>query len=287
MVSVIQRFEQRLESVVTGAFARAFRSAVQPVEIAAALQREADNSVQVLTRDRLLAPNLFSVELSAQDYDRLAPFSDTLTAELARLVEEHVDAQRYALAGDIRVDLVEDAGLGTGRFRVTSATGAAVVSSAAAPRGPMPPPVVPSVLRPADPVPHDLVPEPAHDEEYDAAGEPEESAAGPDEHPFTPAEVLLEINGTLHPVPAPGVVVGRGSEADLCITDPGISRRHAWIGVTHDGRTRVEVTDLESTNGVILNGRRVGSAVVPDGSELQLGSTRIIVQISDATGADV
>ena len=58
MAGVIQRFEQRLEGVVTGAFARAFRSAVQPVEIAAALQREVDNSAQALSRDRMLAANV-------------------------------------------------------------------------------------------------------------------------------------------------------------------------------------------------------------------------------------
>ena len=65
----IQRFEQRLEGAVTGAFARAFRSAVQPVEIAAALQREVDNSAHILSRERMLVPNDFTVELSPSDYE--------------------------------------------------------------------------------------------------------------------------------------------------------------------------------------------------------------------------
>ena len=60
----LQRFEQRLERLISGAFARAFRSAVQPVEIAAALQRECDNNAQILSRDRRLVPNDFHVELS-------------------------------------------------------------------------------------------------------------------------------------------------------------------------------------------------------------------------------
>jgi hypothetical protein len=63
----LQRFEQRLETVISGVFARAFRSAVQPVEIAAALQRECDNNAQVLSRQRRLVPNDFHVELSATD----------------------------------------------------------------------------------------------------------------------------------------------------------------------------------------------------------------------------
>src|SRR5689334_9677928 len=126
MSGVIQRFEQRLEGAVTGVFARAFRSAVQPVEIAAALQREVDNSVHVLSRDRVLAPNVFVVELSQPDHERLAPFSDTLSVELGRLVEEHVHEQRYTLTGPLEISFTEAPDLGTGRFRVRGTTSAAV-----------------------------------------------------------------------------------------------------------------------------------------------------------------
>lgn len=242
MVSVIQRFEQRLESVVTGAFAFAFRSAVQPVEIAAALQREVDNSVQVLSRDRMLAPNVFTVDLSSQDYERLAPFRDTLAVELARLVQEHVEAQRYTLSGEISIDFVEADDLGTGRFRVAGTTGASVVSQDG-----------PSVTETAS-----------------------------TESGIRRADVVIEVNGMRHPVSEQGMVIGRGSDADLRINDPGISRRHAQITVAHREGTEVEVVDLESTNGVILNGRRVTSAAVPDRSQLQLGSTHLVVHITEA-----
>src|SRR5689334_10066997 len=122
MAGVLQRFEQRLEGAVTGVFARAFRSAVQPVEIAAALQREVDNSAQTLSRDRILAANVFVVELSRPDYDRLTPFGDTLSSELARLVEEHVNEQRYTLSGPLQITFEEADDLGTGRFHVRSST---------------------------------------------------------------------------------------------------------------------------------------------------------------------
>lgn len=75
----LHRLEQRLEHMVTGAFARTFRSAVQPVEIASALQREVDNSAQVLSRDRRLAPNDFVIDLSPADFDRLSSFGDALS----------------------------------------------------------------------------------------------------------------------------------------------------------------------------------------------------------------
>ncbi|HSI26631.1 MAG TPA: FHA domain-containing protein, partial [Aeromicrobium sp.] len=105
------------------------------------------------------------------------------------------------------------------------------------------------------------------------------------------SDVVIEVNGARHPVGGQGVIIGRGSEADLRINDPGISRKHAQITVSHREGTEVEVVDLESTNGVILNGRRVTNAPVPDGSQLQLGNTHLVVRITEAdrnlTDADV
>ena len=98
-MGALHRFEQRLEQAVTGAFARAFRSAVQPMEIAAALQREVDNSAQILSRDRRLAPNDFTIDLSPTDYDRLSTYGETLSSELAAMLHEHAQEQHYMFAG--------------------------------------------------------------------------------------------------------------------------------------------------------------------------------------------
>jgi hypothetical protein len=239
MAGVIQRFEQRLETAVTGAFARAFRSAVQPVEIAAALQREVDNSAHILSRDRRLVPNDFVVELSHSDHERLAQFSETLSSELARLVQEHVKEQRYTLAGPLSISFAETGELSTGRFRVRSRTNAAVT-----------------------PVSGQRMTETA----------------------IRSSEVLIEVNGMRHPLEPPGVVIGRGQDAQLRIDDPGISRRHAEIKLIEgESDTLVEVSDLGSTNGVLLNGQRVEQARVTDGSEIRLGNTVIVVRISKST----
>ena len=88
-VNGLQRFERRLERLVSDAFAKAFRSAVQPVEIAAALQRECDNNAQILSRQRRLVPNDFHVELAQSDLDRLAPYDTAMAAELEKQVTEH------------------------------------------------------------------------------------------------------------------------------------------------------------------------------------------------------
>jgi Protein of unknown function (DUF3662)/FHA domain len=230
-MGVLHRFEQRLEHMVTGAFARAFRSAVQPVEIAAALQREIDNSVQILSRDRLLAPNSFNVELSATDFDRLAPYGDTLSAELATLVREHVQEQRYTLAGRLEIAFDRSDDLTTGRFRVRSR---------------------------------------AHAEVTPIAGQRAGGGTAP---------VVLEVNGQHHPLQPPGVVVGRGSEADLRINDPGVSRRHVEIRVdVSGGQVTVSAIDLGSTNGTSMDGRRVQQALLHDGSTIVIGNTTMVVR---------
>jgi hypothetical protein len=129
-VGALHRFEQRLEQVVTGAFARAFRSAVQPMEIAAALQREVDNSAQILSRNRRIAPNDFTIDLSPTDYDRLATYGDALSSELAAMLHEHAQEQGYIFAGPIRMSFHRVDDLTTGRFRVRSSALAQVTPAA-------------------------------------------------------------------------------------------------------------------------------------------------------------
>jgi Protein of unknown function (DUF3662)/FHA domain len=129
-VGALHRFEQRLEQVVTGAFARAFRSAVQPMEIAAALQREVDNSAQILSRNRRIAPNDFTIDLSPTDYDRLATYGDALSSELAAMLHEHAQEQGYIFAGPIRMSFQRVDDLTTGRFQVRSSALAQVTPAA-------------------------------------------------------------------------------------------------------------------------------------------------------------
>ena len=126
----LQRFEQRLEQLISGVFARTFRSAVQPVEIAAALQRECDNNAQILSRDRRLVPNDFHVELSQVDLDRLAPYDSTLARELTEQVQDHADAQSYVFPGPVKIAFEQADDLTTGRFRIRSQAQASVSTHA-------------------------------------------------------------------------------------------------------------------------------------------------------------
>jgi Protein of unknown function (DUF3662)/FHA domain len=119
-VGVLQRFERRLEGLVGTAFARLFKGQVEPVEVAKALQREAETRRAIVGQDRVLVPNRYVVELGPTDHDRLAPWETQLTNTLAEMVQEHVDDEGWSTFGDIEVTLARNEELGTGMFTVSS-----------------------------------------------------------------------------------------------------------------------------------------------------------------------
>lgn len=244
-MGVLQRFEDRLEQFVSETFARAFRSAVQPVEVAAALQREVDNSAQILSRDRRLVPNTFHVELSPADHERLTPYGSTLAQELTEMLREHAEEQSYVFTGPISISFDKVDELGTGRFRVRSAAIARVTP---------------------------------------AGGESVTETA------VRRANVVLEVNDMRHPLEPPGLVIGRGTDADLRINDPGVSRRHAEIRVMPGlNAPSVSIVDLGSTNGMLVNGQRVQQAQLDDGAVVKIGNTSMTVRHvrSREDGSDV
>jgi hypothetical protein len=125
-VGALQNFERRLESLISGMFARAFRSAVQPVEIAAALQREVDNNAQILSRDRRLVPNDFHVELAQTDLDRLAPYDNAMARDMTSSLTEYAQQQSYLFPGPVTIHYETADDLTTGRFRIRSEAKAGV-----------------------------------------------------------------------------------------------------------------------------------------------------------------
>ena len=247
-MGIFGRFEKKVEGAVNGAFARAFKGDVQPVEIAARLQRELDAEAKLMSRDKRLVPNEFVVGLSPHDHDKLAPYAGTLVTELAAELKHHASEMGYVFNGPIRIHFALTPTLPTGRFTVESQAVAGVEERGAPARGAQ----QPTARR---------RPEPAS----------------------TPASVqreqlVLEVNGTRHALQPPGLVIGRGTEADLRINDPGISRRHAEIRVEAEGPAlRLHIVDLGSTNGIIVNGHKVREAALQEGSRIEIGSTRMLV----------
>ncbi len=229
-MGLLERFEDSLDRLVNGAFARAFKAEVQPVEIASALQREISDRAAVIDRERTVIPNVFHVELSQHDYRRLAVFKDALQTELSTLVRDYGAEQRYTLLGPVEVALGQDDDLETGIFRVRSEARAEVRSQ---PHG-----------RPDTPV-----------------------AAGVTAH-----QARLETGGIAYPLVRAVTRLGRGSDTDIRIEDPGASRNHCEIVLG----TPALVRDLNSTNGTYVNGERISQIAVADGATIQIGTTRLV-----------
>jgi hypothetical protein len=115
---VIRGFERRLERMVEGAFARAFRSSIRPVELARRLAREMDDHLSVGVRGTPVVPNHFTVYLSPTDYGEFAEVRDALRRELCDAIRDHARDERYGFMGPVDVELVLDEGLHIGRFEV-------------------------------------------------------------------------------------------------------------------------------------------------------------------------
>jgi len=229
-VGLLERFEDSLDRMVNGAFARAFKAEVQPVEIASALQREISDRAAVIDRNRTVIPNVFHVELSQHDYARLSVFKDALETELATLVRDYGAEQRYTLLGPVQVTLAQDDELETGIFRVRSEARAEVSSQ-----------------------PHGR------------AGEP----ASPDVDVRQPR---LEVGGTAYPLVRAITRLGRGSDTDIRIEDPGASRNHCEIVLGQP----VIIRDLSSTNGTFVNGERISQLEISNGTVIMIGSTQMV-----------
>ena len=116
----VENFERRLETFVNGAFSKAFKSQLQPVEISAAIKAKMDASAAVIGRDRILAPNEFRVSLSQADLLRLSSLGENLVSEITKQIAAHVKKQRYQLTDELGISLSSSSTLAVGQIRVTA-----------------------------------------------------------------------------------------------------------------------------------------------------------------------
>ncbi len=247
-MSVLRSLESKIASLVEGTFSRAFRSEVRPVEIARKLAREMEEH-KSMSVSRTYVPNEYRVYLSPRDRERFADYEDALTSELAGYLLEHARREQLALMSRPVVEFETDDRLGLGEFGIQT-----------------------RVISPD----HEDDEEPVAQESgrtmiYSTAGrvaEPLEERARARQH-----TALLVTDGRRLVVGADGVTIGRSRQCDVTLDDPNISRSHAEVRPR--GGSWV-LTDLGSTNGSRLNGRRIdGSEVLKPGDEIELGTSRI------------
>ncbi len=216
-MGILDSFERGIERAVNGAFARTFRSGLQPVEITAAIRREIDTHAAPVARDRVLVPNRFTVSVSEADHLAMSSLGEPLIEELTELAATYAREQGYQMLAPPVVELVPDESLAVGMLEVVSKT-----------------------------------------ERVDVAW-----------------TAFVEIDGKRYPVEGT-TVIGRGSEADITIDDPGISRKH--LEIAWDGK-RAVARDLGSTNGTKLNGERISRVGLQNGTILQVGRTIVTFRL--------
>jgi hypothetical protein len=247
-MSVLRNLESKLEALVQGTFSRAFRSAVRPVEIARKLAREMDEN-RVPSVSRTYAPNEYAVYLSPEDRDRFRQTERDLIDELGAHLLEHARRERYTLLSRPQIDFKTDERLGLGEFGIQARlvhppddTGGGAEQGASG---------------------HTMVYSTA-----DRIAQPLEERAHTRQ-----SRALLLLEGKRMVIGPAGATIGRSRDCDVVVQDPNVSRRHAAVK-PRGGSWIVE--DLGSTNGVVVNGRRIDHPrVLSAGDEIELGTATL------------
>jgi Protein of unknown function (DUF3662)/FHA domain len=258
-MTVLRNLESKIAGLVEGTFSRAFKSEVRPVEIARKLAREMEEH-KSLSLSRIYVPNEYRVFLSARDRERFGEYEEALRTELVGYLLEHARREHLVLTSRPIVEFETDDRLRLGEFGIqTRAT---------------------------------AVPPQDADEEAPDPGEPPSESSGRTMVYSTAGRVaepleerarsrsytaLLLMGGKRLVVGPAGATMGRSRQCDVMVDDPNVSREHAEIRPR--GGSWV-LTDLNSTNGSRLNGRRLErSEVLKPGDEIELGTTVLTFEL--------
>jgi FhaA, N-terminal domain/FHA domain len=249
---MLRGIEQKIESLFEGVFGRAFRTHVQPVELARKLAKEMDDG-KAVSVSRIYVPNEYSVYLAPEDREQFASYEESLVDELQQYLAEHARREQYALLSQPRVLVVTDEDLSVGKFGIATRMAQPAGRHAPAPededeneRG------ATMVYRPRGPLPT--------------------QAATPAELGVEREVVTLTIDGRRHEVGKRRTLIGRSKECDVQIDDASASRKHAEL--RQEG-TAYWIVDLDSTNGLEVNGMRTQRAKLEHGDKITIGSTDI------------
>jgi Protein of unknown function (DUF3662)/FHA domain len=252
-MSVLRTIEQKIEGLFEGMFGRAFRTHVQPVELARKLAKEMDEH-RTISVSRVYVPNEYSVYLSETDREQFTGYEGSLVGELQDYLVEHARRESYALLTPPRVLMKTDADLSIGEFGIATR-----MVQPEGRRGPAPD-------EPAAQV------EPGATMIYKAKPPQPTEAASPAELGLEEERFAVTMNGRVHPLDGTRVVLGRSKDCDIRVEDANVSRRHAEL--RREGPSWWLV-DLDSTNGTDVNGKRVSRSKLDDGDTIMLGGTEL------------
>jgi len=261
-MSVLRSIESKIAGLVEGTFSRAFRSEVRPVELARKLAREMEEH-KSFSVSRTYVPNEYRVYLSPRDRERFADYEAALSDELGAYLLEHARRERLALLSRPVIEFATDSRLRLGEFGIQTRV---VQPERDAGEEPLPGPAA------SDPG-HTVIYGPGAAAEMVAAAEPLE-ARSPRAH-----RAVLLMDGRRLLVGQEGATLGRSRECDVVIDDPNVSRQHAEVRPDGGGDGWLLV-DLGSTNGTILDGRRIDAAMrLTPGDEIEIGTSTITFEV--------
>ena len=256
---VLRLIEQKIEALVEGVFGRAFRTNVQPVELARKLAKEMDDHRQVSV-SRVYVPNEYTIFLSESDRAQFEGYEASLVGELQEYLAEHARRETYALLSSPKVLVKTDEDLEVGEFGIAVRMAQPERGAPAEPSAP--PPQVESgatmIYKPSDP--------------------PRTEAASPAELGLERELAYLVVGGERHELRKRRTVIGRSKDSDLQLDDPNASRRHAEV--RQEG-TAYWIVDLDSTNGLEVNGRRAKRAKLDAGDRVTIGSTDLVFDVEN------
>jgi hypothetical protein len=252
-MAILRSIEHKIEGLLEGMFGRAFRTNVQPVELARKLAKEMDDG-RTISVSRVYVPNEYTVYLSPDDRAQFETYESSLVDELQDHLADHARRERYALLTPPRVRLETDGDLAVGEFGIATRM------------------VQPERGRGRERAePHGTV-GPGETMVYRRSAVPTE-AVSVEELGVEPEPAVLEVDGERHEIAAQRVVIGRSRECDIQIADPNVSRRHAEL--RREG-SAFWLVDLGSTNGIDVNGRRQHRTKLSDGDRVTIGTTELV-----------
>lgn len=216
-MGLLDKVERGIEKAVRGVFSTGSRAQVEPVEIASKLRREVDHKSLTVSAGRTLAPNVFDVQLSDDDFKRAQEWGTPLAEELCDVVINHVRSQGYTLQGSVRISFRRNTELRPGDFEIISATEKSQGAPGGSPRSNVP--------------------------------------AAPSRQPVR-LQPVLDIDGQRYSLNAPSIVLGRSSDADIHVEDTGVSRRHLEIRTANGVTSAVDMgsTNGSYVNGQKVSG---------------------------------